>query len=109
MRPVTVTNTSTGTADVVVTDIYTSEPNYTVQLTVSGTNTSTIYYSVDDPFASYASSYAVNATWWTLPSFSGATATTISSLSFPVRAFKLDTTAYTSGSAQMLVVQQGLQ
>ena len=70
---------------------------------VSGTNTSKVQFSLDDPHADYATDYNTDATWH--DSGSGVTADTASSLTVPCRAVRLNMTAWTSGSANLTVVQ----
>ena len=45
------------------------------------------------------------ALWFTLPNFSGKTATTVDSSIIPFRAIRLDVTAYTSGTITLRVLQ----
>ena len=70
---------------------------------ISGTNTSKIQYSLDDPHADYATDYNTNATWHDFGA--GVTADTASSLTVPCRAVRLSMTAWTSGSASLTIVQ----
>ena len=70
---------------------------------VSGTNTSKIQFSLDDPHAVYATDYNTDATWH--DSGSGVTADTVSSLTTPCRAVRLNMTAWTSGTANLTIVQ----
>ena len=70
---------------------------------LSGTNTSKIQYSLDDPHAEYATDYGTDATWHDFGS--GVTADTASALKTPCRAVRLNMTAWTSGTATLTIVQ----
>ena len=70
---------------------------------ITGTNTSIVQYSLDDPHATYATDYNTDATWHNFGS--GVTADTASSLTVPCRAVRLNMTAWTSGTASLTVVQ----
>ena len=71
---------------------------------VSGTNTSSIQFSLDDPNATYATDYNTDATWYDT-SIAGATANEAGVLTTPCRAVRHNMTANSSGSAQLTVVQ----
>jgi len=72
---------------------------------VSGTNTSSVQYSLDDPDAEYATDYNTDATWYTVTGLSGVTADTSVALIIPCRAVRLNMTAWTSGTATLTIVQ----
>ncbi|CAB4167518.1 hypothetical protein UFOVP868_25 [uncultured Caudovirales phage] len=116
MRPVYVTNDAQEISLPVVLDIYVNPEHVSVTVTVTDTNTSKVQYSFDDPWATYATDYNTNATWIDAGSpLASITTGTVSSflvnsstLSGPVRAVRLNTTSYTSGSAKMTVIQSGI-
>ena len=72
---------------------------------VSGTNTSSVQYSLDDPDADYATDYNTDATWYDVPGLDAKTANTSVALIIPCRAVRLNMTAFTSGSATLTIVQ----
>lgn len=116
MRPVYLTNGSQKISDPVVLDIYVNPEHVSVTVTVSGTNTSKVQYSFDDPWATYATDYNTNGIWIDagspLASITTGTASSFlvnsSTGTGPVRAVRLNTTSYTSGSAKMTVIQSGI-
>lgn len=67
---------------------------------LSGTNTSKVQYTVDDVFNS-----AVTPIWIDHATLAGITATTAGNIAFPVTAVRLNMTAWTSGSAQLSIIQ----
>lgn len=72
---------------------------------VTGTNTSSVQYSLDDPTATYATDYNTDATWFDVTGMDAKTADTSAALIVPCRAVRLNMTAWTSGSATLTVVQ----
>ena len=72
---------------------------------VSGTNTSSVQFSLDDPNAEYATDYNTNATWHDVVGLAAKTADTAVALTVPCRAVRLNMTAFTSGTASLTVVQ----
>ena len=116
MRPVYVTNDAAEISSPVVLDIYVNPEHVSVTVKVTNTNTSKVQYSFDDPWATYATDYNTDATWIDcgspLASITSGTASSFlvnsSTGTGPVRAVRLNTTAYTSGSAKMTVIQSGI-
>jgi hypothetical protein len=72
---------------------------------VSGTNTSSVQFSLDDPDAVYATDYNTDATWHNITALAAKTADTAASLTVPCRAVRLNMTAWTSGTASLTIVQ----
>jgi len=105
MRPYTTASLgSISISDPVQVDYIQSDFNIGLSINVvSGTNTSKIQYSLDDPHATYATDYNTNATWYDFGS--GVTADTASALTTPCRAVRLNMTAWTSGTANLTIVQ----
>lgn len=73
----------------------------------------TIEWSPDDPFATYATDYNTNASWYDLLAMTAINTDTDYSLgsdrpgaNFPARGVRIKTNAYTSGSAPTLTVIQ---
>ena len=76
---------------------------FTVSLVIevlSGTNTSKVQFTVDDIFNS-----SVTPIWLDHATLTNISATTSGNLAFPVTAVRLNMTAWTSGSAQLVVIQ----
>ena len=71
-----------------------------------GVLTYTVEHTFDAPadFAG-ASDYNTNATWRDTTGLTALTATDEGNIAFPVRAVRLNVTAFTSGSAEMTVIQ----
>lgn len=67
---------------------------------VSGTNTSKVQMTLDDVFDS-----TVTPVWIDHATLAAITATTGGSLTFPVTAVRLNMTAFTTGSAFLMVMQ----
>ena len=73
-----------------------------------GVLTYTVEHTFDDP-ADFTSSsdYNTNATWRATSGLSALTANGEGNIAFPVHAVRLNVTAFTSGSAEITVIQQG--
>lgn len=67
---------------------------------LSGTNTSKVQYTVDNVWDS-----TVTPLWLDHATLTGISATTSGTLTFPVTAVRLNMTAFTSGSAQLVILQ----
>lgn len=67
---------------------------------LSGTNTSQVQFTVDDVF-----NPNITPVWLTHATLTAITATTSGNLAFPATAVRLNMTAFTSGSAQLVVIQ----
>lgn len=67
---------------------------------VTGTNTSTVEISPEDPYATYANGYSNDGAWIDLASHTAKTADTAALLAVPCLAIRLVYTAYTSGSVE---------
>lgn len=70
---------------------------------ISGTNTSSIQFSLDDPHADYATDYNTDALWF--DAITDATASEVVALTGPARAVRHNMTVRSSGSAQLTIVQ----
>ena len=105
MRPFTTADLGSVTvSDPVLVDYIANDFNVGLSINVvSGTNSSKVQYSLDDPHATYATDYNTNATWHDLGSAVSVDAAV--SLTVPCRAVRLNMTAWTSGSANLTVVQ----
>lgn len=69
--------------------------------------TTQVQYSADDPHASYPQSFGQNANWFTHPTLTGLTANAVDSIVTPIRAVRLNNTAWTSGHVTLQVNQSG--
>lgn len=70
------------------------------------------FYSPDDPYATYTTSYAVNANWYPITAITASAADVNTELTSPVRAVKLTTvTPGTGGTVapRMVVIQAGIR
>lgn len=72
---------------------------------VSGTLTYTVQHTADDPQTTYTNSFASDATWRSTVGLSALTATDEGNIAFPVRAVRLNITAFTSGTTNLTVIQ----
>lgn len=110
MRPVVVKAPSgTGTSTPVIIDQYIAPEHTGLAITVgTGSATSKVQFSLDDPFATYATDYNTNGTWFDHPILSGVTANAVGSLSIPCRAVRLNNTVWASGVLTLTVVQAGI-
>jgi len=107
MRPITLaTLSSVTTSPVIPLDYRASNPMATLNLIVTGTNTTTVQVTDDDVFAPGFNPLTAN--WIALPSpaaFTGATASQTGS--FSVSAYtglRLNMTAWTSGGATLKII-----
>lgn len=100
MRPVIVTVSSQTTSAVV--PVNWRERNFNVGLTVvvSGTLTYSVQYTSDD-----VQDTDVTPVWFDVNGLDGLTANDDGSIQFPVKAVRLNVTAFTSGSATLTILQ----
>lgn len=114
MRPVYMpANASTGDSAAVILDYMLHPANIMLAVELGGNTTGasyTVYYSPDDPFATYATSYTANANWYAHPTLKNLAADGVDQLTIPARAVKLTTNTAGSGGTvapQMVVIQAG--
>lgn len=107
MRPFTTAALgSVAISDPVIVDYIQADFNLGLSINVaSGTNTSSVEFSLDDPNAVYATDYNTDATWHSITALASKTADTAASHTIPCRAVRLNMTAWTSGSATLTVIQ----
>jgi hypothetical protein len=105
MRPLTTTVASQTTSAPLVVNWRESDFQLGIHVQ-AGVGTYSVQTTNDDPenFTS-AANYNSAANWTTHTDFSGLTATDNGGISFPVRAVRLNVTAYTSGTYTMTVLQ----
>jgi len=108
MRPVVVRLTASGSSTVIPLDHYKQPFNVGVGVVLSAgaTMTYTVEHTFDDPFDSGFS--ASSATWFSNSGLSSKTASSDGNYAYPVRAVRLTTNSYTSGTATMTVIQAGM-
>lgn len=110
MRPVVVLSAAAlnGLSIPVVLDYHLTPANIGLAITMNGAvATCVVQLSLDDPFATYATDYNTNATWFDHPVLTGITSDSVDNLSIPARAVRLKNTAWTSGNPKLTVVQAG--
>lgn len=111
MRAAVLTCTATGPSAPLVIDQYLAPINIGLSLANTATgNVGTAQYSLDDPFATYATDYNTNALWYNVTGMATITATsgTAGSITTPVRAVRLFVPTFASGSVTLTAVQAGL-
>jgi hypothetical protein len=114
LRPVTTTVTGNGSSILnsppVVIDQYLTPINIGLSFTDSGSTTVfKVQYSCDDPFAVYATDYNTNAQWFDHPSLTGLSAAAFGTITFPVRAVRLQSSAAGTDIGKLEVQQAGLR
>lgn len=108
MRPQTVTVSSQATSTPII--VNWRERDFKLGVIAALASGASLTYSVevsyDDPenFTD-ASDYNTNGTWIAADSMSGLTATEDTLIESPVRAIRIDVTAFTSGSVTLTVLQ----
>ena len=105
MRPVVVSLSAAGVSNPIPLDINTNPFTVGLGLEISGVNTNTVEYTYDDPFDPAFD--PATATWYAHPSLSGKTASTEAQQVYPVRAVRLNCTAFTNGTSKLTVLQAG--
>lgn len=110
MRPQYTTLTSATTSTPFQLDTYQQDPSASIAVTVTGTLTYSVQYTLDPFFDPNDAAYYANAatcTWFTFSGMSALTASNSISFSAPVIAVRLNVTAWTSGTARFAFVQAG--
>jgi hypothetical protein len=107
MRPTTVTVTgSSGISSPVVLDYFLDPMNIGLAVTATGTHSSKVQVSYDDPFASYATNYNTDAVWFDHATLTSVTGNAQGSQTTPVRAVRLNKASGTP-AVKLTVVQAG--
>lgn len=109
MRPIVKTVSSQAASDPIRVNWRGTAGSFALALGVDlnpGVLTYTVEHTFDDPvdFAS-TSDYGTNATWRATTGLTALTATDEGNIAFPVQAVRLNVTAFTSGSAELTVIQ----
>ena len=113
MRPIYMPASATaGDSAAVILDKYLDPTNVllTVELYGGTGGSYTVYYSPDDPFATYTTSYTANANWYAHPTLVTLSADGTDQMSIPAQAVKLTTVTPATGSTQtprLVVIQAG--
>lgn len=100
MRLQTVTNTAIVISAPVPLDREANPFSVGLVIEVTGTNTSTVELTLDDVF-----NPSVTPVWFAHATLTGITSTTSGNLAFNCTALRLNTTAFSSGSAVLKVMQ----
>lgn len=100
MRPTTVTRSAAGTSAWIPLDYKQNPFNVGLGLVILGTNTTDVEHTFDDIFDS-----SVTPTAFKHSTLVGKTANADGNYAFPIRAVRLNVTAYTSGSATLTILQ----
>ena len=111
MRPVVVNaNTEGSWSQPVVLDYHLTPNNTLIEVNFNGNTggTYTVQYTIDDPYAAYATDLNTNGLWWNHPTLVNLTASNIDNMNVPARAIRLlANTAGTGGTPIMTIVQAG--
>lgn len=100
MRPTTVTRSAAGTSAWIPLDYKQNPFNVGLGLVISGTNTTDVEHTFDDIYDS-----SVTPTAFKHSTLVSKTANADGNYAFPIRAVRLNVTAYTSGSATLTILQ----
>lgn len=107
MRPVVVTvAAASGNSNPVVVDYFFDPMNVGIAVTATGTHSSKVQVSYDDPWAVYATDYNTNATWFDHATLTSITGNAQGAQTTPVRAFRLVKASGTP-AVTMTVIQAG--
>ncbi len=107
MRPVTLSISAAGATQPVPLDQYISPFNIglAVDLSAGATLAYTVQHTFDDIYA--ANYNPATGNWFNHATMAAKTASSDGNYAFPVRATRLNVTAYTSGTATFKIVQAG--
>ena len=100
MRPQVITNSSSGTTAWIPLDYKQSPFNVGLGLVISGTLTADVEHTFDDIFDT-----TVTPTAFKHSTLVTKTASADGNYAFPIRAVRINNTAYTSGSATLTILQ----
>lgn len=107
MRPTVVTvSASSGVSSPVVLDYFLDPMNVGLAVTATGTHSSKVQVSYDDPFATYATDYNTDAVWFDHATLTSVTGNAQGSQTTPVRAVRLNKASGTP-AVKLTVVQAG--
>lgn len=106
---------ATGVSSPIIVDQHLTpqEIGVAVQISSGASLTTKVQWSLDDPYATYATDYNTNGIWYddkNLTSLTGNTAGTLINAAGnhqPVRAVRLNNTGWVSGTVSLTVVQCG--
>lgn len=116
MRAVSVvTPASTGPSAPIILDTHLTPQDIglSIVLSAGASLTTKVQWSLDDPYATYATSYTVNAQWFddknlvTLVASAAGVPICAAGFPIPVRAVRLNNTIFASGTATLTAVQVG--
>lgn len=106
-RPITYAQTATGLSNPMVLDTKTTPFNVSVAVSISGTGTYTVQFTLSDP-ASFTSAtdYNTNGVWFNHATLASLSANSTGNIAFPVRAMRTSIAAV-SGTVTTTVIQAG--
>lgn len=87
-------------------DHYENPFNLSLAVVIATTATAKVQYTLDDP-ASASDSSGTGLTWFDHATLTAITASAVGNIAFPVRAVRLNVTAWTAGNVTMTVLQAG--
>lgn len=100
---------ATGPSNPAILDIYLTPFQITLGVEFgTASATSQVEYSIDDPFAAYATNYNTDAVWFVHPTLVGLTASAVDTITTPVRAVRINNTGWASGTVKLTVIQAGV-
>lgn len=100
MRPTSITISSATTSNPIVVDYTQNAFGIGFGVVITGTATFKVQHTFDNVMDS-----TVTPTWFDHPIVTGKTANTDGNYAYPIRATRLNCTAYTSGTLTMTVIQ----
>ncbi len=107
-QTLTGTGSTLNTAPIVM-DIHRNPFNVSIVVDTDGSTTgATVQYTLDDPFASYATDYGTDATWLSHGDISATTADADANFAFPVRAIRMQLDTNGTDTWVMTVIQAGI-
>lgn len=102
MRPVIVTVSSQAASASIPIDWRENSFKVGLGIVISGTLTYSVEFTFDDIQDS-----AITPTWFSVSGLSGISTNDSGSIDFPVKAMRLNVTAFTSGNATLTILQAG--
>lgn len=106
-RPITYSQTATGLSNPMLLDTKTNPFNVSIGVSISGTGTYTVQFSMDNP-ASFATPALYNSAgvWFSHATLASLSANSTGNIAFPVRAVRTNV-ASVSGTVKTTVIQAG--
>ena len=106
MRPQTRELSAVAISDPILVDYQQQDFKLALQLDFQGgTATASVQTTMDDPYADYATDFNTNATWFDVTDLAAVSANAQGNVFFPIRAVRLNVTAFTSGPVKLTALQ----